>query len=81
MATAKVFRHGRRQLVELPPDFQLAGDEVEIRRDGSELVLADVVEHHPTPFGVRLVELIQSLPEDVFENIKDNRPPEEREGL
>jgi virulence-associated protein VagC len=81
MATARVFRHGSRQLVELPQEFQLVGDKVEIRRDGQELVLAEVAEHDPTPFGLKLLELIQSLPEDMFENIKDNRPPEEREGL
>jgi hypothetical protein len=34
------------------------------------------------PAGMeRAIELIQALPADMFENIRDERPPQEREGL
>ena len=81
MAIAKVFTHGRRQLVELPPEFHISADEVEVRREGDELVLVGKTDRDAKPYGLRLLELIQSLPEDMFSGIKDDRPPQEREGL
>jgi antitoxin VapB len=35
----KLFRHGRSQIVRIPPDFELPGNEATIYRDGSRLVL------------------------------------------
>ena len=39
MKTAKVFRSGNSQAVRIPKEFQLEGDEVEIRRKGDQLIL------------------------------------------
>jgi antitoxin VapB len=39
MKTAKIFRSGNSQAVRIPKEFQLEGDEVEIQRRGSSLVL------------------------------------------
>jgi len=39
MKFAKVFRSGNSQAVRIPKEFQLEGDEVEIRKIGSALVL------------------------------------------
>ena len=39
MKTARVFRSGNSQAVRIPKEFQLEGDEVEIRRKGDLLIL------------------------------------------
>jgi antitoxin VapB len=39
MKTAKIFRSGNSQAVRIPKEFQLAGKEVEIERQGDVLLL------------------------------------------
>jgi antitoxin VapB len=39
MKTTKVFKSGNSQAVRIPKEFQLKGDEVEIRRRGDMLIL------------------------------------------
>ena len=39
---AKLFRNGRNQAVRIPRDFELPGDEVIIRKDGSRLIIEPV---------------------------------------
>lgn len=39
MKTAKIFRSGNSQAVRIPKEFQLEGDEVEIHKQGGNLVL------------------------------------------
>jgi antitoxin VapB len=39
MATAKLFRNGRSQAVRLPKEFRFEGDEVQIRREGTKVIL------------------------------------------
>ena len=39
MKTAKIFRSGNSQAVRIPKEFQMEGDEVEILKRGSSLVL------------------------------------------
>jgi len=53
MKFAKVFRSGNSQAVRIPKEFQFEGDEVEIRRSGSALVLR--------PKGTSWATLEQSL--------------------
>jgi virulence-associated protein VagC len=48
MATAKVFRSGNSQAVQLPKEFRLASDEVEIFRRG-EIVLRANPQPWPAP--------------------------------
>ena len=76
MATAKVFKSGNSQAVRLPKDFRLKSGEVEIFRRGEEIVLREKARGMARAF-----DLIMELPEDMFEDIKDERPPQEREGL
>jgi antitoxin VapB len=76
MATAKVFQSGNSQAVRLPKEFRFRGKEVEILRRGDEVVLRE----RPKNLGY-IVDLLQQIPEDVFENIRDLRPPQEREEL
>lgn len=42
MARAKLFRNGRSQAVRLPKEFRFDGDEVEVRRQGSRVILEPV---------------------------------------
>lgn len=39
MKTAKIFRSGNSQAVRIPKEFHLEGDEVEIHKQGANLVL------------------------------------------
>ena len=43
--TAKLFRNGRSQAVRLPKEFRFEGEEVSIRREGENVVLAPVGRH------------------------------------
>jgi antitoxin VapB len=74
MATAKVFKSGNSQAVRLPKEFRFDAPEVEIFRRGDEVVLREkrrTIE--------RILELFAQLPPEIDE--RDNRPPQEREGL
>jgi antitoxin VapB len=76
MATARVFRSGNSQAVRLPKDFRFRSDEVEIYRRGDEVVLRE------RPRGMeRAIELLMALPDEMFEGIREERPPQDREGL
>jgi antitoxin VapB len=74
MATAKVFRSGNSQAVRLPKEFRFASDEVEIYRRDGEVILREV------PRGMeRALDLIARLPPEIDD--RDDRPPQERDGL
>lgn len=79
MATAKVFKSGNSQAVRLPKAFRLKGPEVEITRRGDEIVLRQLPK--PKRGLEELFEVIVSMPEGVFEKIKDRRQLEKRKGL
>ena len=76
MATAKVFQSGNSQAVRLPKEFRFRGKEVEISRRGDEVVLRE----RPQNLG-DVIDILHRIPKDVFEGIRDERPPQEREGL
>lgn len=57
-ARAKLFWNGRSQAVRLPKEFRFEGDEVEIRRDGSAVILEPVQR--------------RAWPDGFFERIRDN---------
>jgi antitoxin VapB len=76
MATARVFRSGNSQAVRLPKEYRFDTDEVEIFRRGDEIVLRE-----RTRGMERAFELLMKLPEDMFEGIRDERPPQKRKGL
>jgi antitoxin VapB len=74
MATAKVFQSGNSQAVRLPKEFRFNTEEVEIYRRDGEVILREV------PRGMeRAFELIAQLPSEIDE--RDDRPPQERNGL
>jgi antitoxin VapB len=65
----KVFRNGRNQVILIPLEFELSGDEAILRKDGDKLVI------EPTK-RKSLIALLKSwnpIPED-FEPIADSRP-------
>jgi antitoxin VapB len=74
MATARLFKSGNSQAVRLPKEFRLHGPEVEIFRRGDEIVLREKKEGLERAF-----EILANLPEEIDE--RDERPPQEREGL
>jgi antitoxin VapB len=80
MATARVFKSGNSQAVRLPKAFRLKGPEVEITRRGDEIVLREKPSKKKKGM-VEILDLLAAIPDDVFDNIKDERPPQERKGL
>jgi antitoxin VapB len=76
MATARVFKSGNSQAVRLPKQFRFQGDEVEIFRRGDEVVLRE-----KSAGMARAFELLASLPLDAVEDLRPEKPPQEREGI
>jgi antitoxin VapB len=77
MATARVFKSGNSQAVRLPKEFRLNGPDVEIFRRGEEIVLREKPKKY---CGLaEAFSILANLPADMFEDIKETRPPEERE--
>jgi antitoxin VapB len=72
MATAKVFWPGNSQAVQLPKEFCLTSDEVEIFRRGDEIVLREKPQTLARAFG-----LLGELPDGK----RADTLPQEREGL
>lgn len=79
MATAKVFKSGNSQAVRLPKAFRLKGPEVEITRRGSEIVLREMPERKRGLLEV--LDILGSMSDEMFEDIKETRQPEKRKGL
>jgi antitoxin VapB len=72
---AKVFQSGNSQAVRLPKAFRFSTDEVEIFRRGDEVVLLE------TSRGLeRAFDLLCALPDDMAD-VRDDGPPQDREGL
>ncbi|MGB7218792.1 MAG: type II toxin-antitoxin system VapB family antitoxin [Vicinamibacterales bacterium] len=74
MKTGKVFKSGNSQAVRIPKEFQLDGGEVEIRRQGSSLVLR--------PRKRSWMPLINSLKKftDDFMEQRRSQPPAQGRG-
>jgi antitoxin VapB len=70
----KLFRNGRNQAVRIPREFELAGDEALIRKEGDKLVI------EPAKKKIGLLELLRQWEhepplDDDFPEIEDP-PPE-----
>mgnify|MGYP002784144500 FL=1 len=78
MATAKVFKSGNSQAVRLPKAFRVEGKELDIFRRGDEIVLRPPKKKEGL---LDVLDLLTALPDDMFEGIKDERPPQRRKGL
>ena len=74
MRRTTVFKSGNSQAVRLPKDFQLADREVQIYRRGDEIVIRPF----PKTLG-EAVRLLESLPEDMFTEPREDPPPQERD--
>jgi antitoxin VapB len=75
LTTARVFEVDGEQAVELPKEFRVASNEVEIFRRGDEIILRE----KPRDMS-RVLDLLAELAGDGLENRRDE-PPQEREGL
>jgi antitoxin VapB len=76
MPTAKIFRSRNCQAVQLPKDFRVRGQELEIFRRGDEIILRET-----KGSMVRAFELLASLPNDLtIARRKDDRP-QKRNGM
>lgn len=56
-----LFRNGRNQAIRIPREFELAGDEAIMRREGDRLIIEAVPVKHPL---LALLETLQPLNED-----------------
>ncbi|MDD2713413.1 MAG: type II toxin-antitoxin system VapB family antitoxin [Simplicispira sp.] len=76
MTYARVFQSGNSQAVRLPKEFRLNVDQVEIFRQGDDIVL------RPTPVNAAAVfDLLAQLPADFMADGRDDTPPQEREAF
>ena len=73
MKTAKVFRSGNSQAVRIPKEFHLAGEEVEIRRQGGSLILRPRKES-----WAALVNSLKMFTDDFMKEERRQPPTEER---
>lgn len=71
MATARVFRSGNGQAVQLPKQFRLEGREIEILRRGDEIVLRE-----KRRGMARAFELLAALPIDGLRDTASGHPGE-----
>lgn len=76
MTYARVFQSGNSQAVRLPKEFRFDTDQVEIFRQGSDIVLRQV----PTN-AAAVFDLLSSLPPDFMADGRQDAPPQEREAL
>lgn len=76
MTYARVFQSGNSQAVRLPKEFRLNVEQVEIFRRGDEIVLREVPANAAAVF-----DLLAQLPDDLFAEGRNDKPPQEREAL
>lgn len=74
MTFARVFQSGNSQAVRLPKEFRLDVDEVEIFRQGNDIVL-----RQSPPPATAVFDLLVSLPADFMAEGRDDAPPQERD--
>ena len=76
MKRTRVFNSGNSQAVRLPKEFRFQVKEVEIFRRGEEVVLREPKRSLASAF-----QALASMPPDFMAEGRDDRPPEDREGL
>jgi len=76
MTYARVFQSGNSQAVRLPKEFRLDVDQVEIFRQGNDIVLRQM----PTN-AAAIFDLLSSLPADFMAEGRQDTPPQERESF
>jgi antitoxin VapB len=76
MTLARIFQSGNSQAVRLPKEFRFDTDQVEIFRQGNDIVLRQVPSDAAAVF-----DLLSSLPADFLADGRQDTPPQEREGF
>ena len=76
MTLARIFQSGNSQAVRLPKEFRFDSDQVEIFRQGNDIVLRQVPSDAAAVF-----DLLSSLPADFMAEGRQDTPPQEREGF
>lgn len=76
MTLTRVFQSGNSQAVRLPKEFRFDVDEVEILRQGDDVIL-----RVPQRSAAVIFDALAALPEDFMAEGRENAPPQEREGL
>jgi antitoxin VapB len=74
MPYARVFQSGNSQAVRLPKDFRFDVDEVEILRQGDDVVL-----RVPQRSAAVIFDALARLPDDFMADGRDDLPPQPRE--
>jgi antitoxin VapB len=72
MTLARVFKSGNSQAVRLPKEFRLDADQIEIFRDGQDLVLRQLPLN-----GAAVFDLLSSLPADFKADGRQDTPSQE----
>lgn len=76
MTLARVFQSGNSQAVRLPKEFRLDAEQVEIFRQGNDIVLRQLPRN-----GAVLFDLLSALPQDFMAESRQDSPPQEREAF
>ncbi len=76
MTYARVFQSGNSQAVRLPKEFRLNVDQVEIFRQGNDIVL-----RQSPPSAAAVFDLLASLPADFMADGRIDPPAQEREAF
>jgi antitoxin VapB len=75
MPIAKVFKSGNSQAIRLPKEFRLQVKQVELVRQGNDILLRPLA---PRTLASAF-EALASMPEDFFAEGRVDPPPQERE--
>ncbi len=76
MTYARIFQSGNSQAVRLPKEFRFDVDQVEIFRQGNDIVLRQ------TPANAAAVfDVLSRLPADFMADGRQDTPPQEREAF
>jgi antitoxin VapB len=76
MTYARVFQSGNSQAVRLPKEFRFNAEQVEIFRQGNDIVLRE----RPTS-AAAIFDALASLPADFMQAGRDDTAPQEREAF
>lgn len=74
MTYARVFQSGNSQAVRLPKEFRFEVDEVEILRQGDDVVL-----RVPRRSATVVFDALAAMPDDFMADGRDDAPPQERD--
>lgn len=76
MTYARVFQSGNSQAVRLPKEFRFSVDQVEIFRQGNDIVLRE----RPAN-AAAIFDTLAALPEDFMADGRGDTPPQERKSF